>query len=145
MSIILYVQLSVHTFITFLNETISLFFSFRHFHPIFFVSLIVRNAIFNGFRDFFLFFDKMTAFYVMYVYCFFPLYRTPDNYFIQKKLLPYEFRKVTAFFITVVKKCKASALHSKNCNSNSCWCTTAARAVSYSKKNTTYILLFFFL
>ena len=33
------------------------------------------------------------------------------------------------------KKCKASALHSKNCYCNSCWSTTTARAVSYSAKN----------
>ena len=32
------------------------------------------------------------------------------------------------------KKCKASALHSKNCYCNSCWCTTTTRAVSYSTK-----------
>ena len=34
------------------------------------------------------------------------------------------------------KMCKASALHSKNCFSNSCWCTTTARAVSYPQKKT---------
>jgi len=34
-----------------------------------------------------------------------------------------------------IKKCKAGALHSKNCQSNSCWCTATIRAISYSIKN----------
>ncbi len=33
-----------------------------------------------------------------------------------------------------IKMCKASALHSKNCFSNSCWCTATVRAFSYSIK-----------
>ena len=34
-----------------------------------------------------------------------------------------------------LKKCKACALHYKNCNSNSCWYTTTVRAISQSIKS----------
>jgi len=44
----------------------------------------------------------------------------------------------TGNFLSYLKKCKASALHSKNCLSNSCRYSTTMRAISYPIKKRLY-------